>query len=107
MSFRRLSYGSSGARASSRLTVYSVLLLIAFTAIACEQSTAQVIHPVLRLEKPKYLLGESIRFWVGVETDGSAPIPHNLRKPCSLTVTKPDGGTEVQTIAWPIDGNPD
>lgn len=73
--------------ASSRVTVYGVLFMVAFAAI---DTSAQVIHPVLRLEKPKYLLGESVRFWVGVETDGPGSIPLDLRKPCSLTVTKPD-----------------
>jgi hypothetical protein len=94
-------------RASSWLISCGVLLLIAFAASdTCGQTTSQVIRPVLRLEKPEYLLGESIRFWVGVETDGSGSIPRDLRKPCSLTVTKPDGNTELQTIAWPVDGNP-
>jgi hypothetical protein len=94
--------------ALSRLTIYGVLLLTALAAIDTSgQSTAQVVRPVLRLEKPKYLLGESIRFWVGVETDGSASIPSDLRKPCSLTVTKPNGSTQFQSIAWPVDGNPD
>jgi hypothetical protein len=89
------------------LTIYSIVFLIVFTAIdASGQNTTLVIHPVLRLEKPKYLLGESISFWVGVETDGSGSIPHELWKPCSLTVTKPDGSTELQKIAWPMDGNP-
>lgn len=95
-------------RDSNRCRVYCVLLLAAFGAIDTSgQSTAQVIHPVLRLEKPKYLLGESIRFWVGAEPDGSGPIPDDLRKPCSLTVTKPDSHTEFQTIGWPKDGSPD
>lgn len=91
------------------LTVYGILLLIALAAIDTSgQGTTDVrIHPVLRLEKPKYMLGEAIRFRVGVETDGSGAIPHDLRKPCSLTVTKPDGSTELQRIGWPLDGNPD
>jgi hypothetical protein len=92
-------------RASSRLIICGALLVIAFAAIpTVGQSTAQRVHPVLRLEKPHYLLGESIRFWVGVEASGS--IPTDLRKPCSLTLTKPNGNTEVQTISWPLDGNP-
>jgi len=87
---------------------YGAVLFIAFAAIHTSgQAAAQVIRPILRLEKPEYLLGESIRFWVGVETDGSGSIPRDLRKPCSLTVTKPDGSTELQKIAWPMDGNPD
>jgi len=48
--------------------VYGVLLLIPLAAIATSgQGTTDVrMHPVLRLEKPKYVLGESVRFWVGV-----------------------------------------
>ena len=93
-------------RVPSGLTTYGVLLLIAFATMnAIGQRTAQGIHPFLRLEKPHYLLGESIRFWVGIEASGS--IPADLRKPCSLTIAKPNGSSEVQQIAWPVDGNPD
>jgi hypothetical protein len=92
-------------RVSSRLMICGSLLVIAFAAIpTVGQSTAQGVHPVLRLEKPHYLLGESIRFWVGVDSSGSIPV--DLRKPCSLTITKPNGNTEVQTISWPLDGKP-
>jgi len=41
---------------------------------------------------------------VGVEASDSIPV--DLRKPCSLTITKPNGSTEVQTISWPLDGDP-
>ena len=87
--------------------IYHTLLLIALVAIDVSgQNTTQLIRPVLRLEKPKYVLGESIRFWVGVENDGAGPIPSDLRSPCSLAITKPDGSTEFQTVSWPMDGNP-
>jgi hypothetical protein len=96
---------------SSRLTTllwFGVLFLIASAVIDTSgQSAAHSIHPVIRLEKPKYLLGESMRFWVGVEAEGSGVIPRDLRKPCSLTITNPDGSTEIQTVAWPLDGIPD
>jgi hypothetical protein len=62
------------------------------------------IQPVLRLEKPRYVLGESIRFWVGVSPKNSSVIPEEFRKPCSLTITKPDGTTKTQSVGWPIDG---
>jgi hypothetical protein len=64
------------------------------------------IRPILRLEKRKYVLGESIRFWVGIEIERPGVIPLSLRGPCSLEITKPDGSREVQSIAWPVDGNP-
>lgn len=78
-----------------------------FAIYSWGQTTETVIHPVLRLEKPKYLLGESIRFWVGVEVEPPGVIPHEVRKACSLEITKPDGSSEVQSIGWPVDGNPD
>jgi len=62
------------------------------------------IQPVLRLEKPRYVLGESIRFWVGVSPKNSSVILQESRKPCSLTITKPDGTTNTQPVGWPIDG---
>ena len=43
------------------------------------QTTGAVVHPVLRLEKPKYLLGESIRFWVGVEVEPPGVIPREVQ----------------------------
>jgi hypothetical protein len=58
------------------------------------------------LEKPRYLLGESIRFWVGVEADPPGLIPREFRKPCSLEITKPDGSQDTQSIGWPLDGDP-
>jgi hypothetical protein len=98
-------------RGSKRLTAHLWFGVLLFTAAAVietsGQSAADSIHPILRLEKPKYLLGESIRFWVGVEGEGSGFIPRDLRKPCSLTIEKPNGSTEIQTVAWPMDGNPD
>jgi hypothetical protein len=83
-------------------------MVASFPAIgAYGQSTGAAIHPVLRLEKPKYLLGESIRFWVGVEAEPpSGIIPRELRKACSLEITRPDGSVEMQSIGWPLDGNP-
>jgi hypothetical protein len=62
------------------------------------------VEPVLRLEKPRYVLGESIRFWVGAKPKNSSVIPQELRNPCSLTITKPDGATKTQSVGWPKDG---
>lgn len=94
--------------AAMRFVRIAALCFVAFTAIDnSAQTPVPMIHPILRLEKPKYLLGESVRFWVGVETDRTSPIPAELRKPCSLTITKADGASEVQTVGWPLDGNPE
>ena len=65
------------------------------------------IEPVLRLEKPRYIAGESIRFWVGVKPKNSPTIPkelEELREPCSLSVTRPDGSQKVDSVGWPVDG---
>jgi hypothetical protein len=64
------------------------------------------VTPILRLEKSKYLLGEAIRFWVGVEPKNSSDIPREAWKPCSLEIIKPDGSTETQSVGWPTDGWP-
>jgi hypothetical protein len=64
------------------------------------------IEPVLRLEKARYVEGEEIRFWVGVKPKNSPTIPkelEELRKPCSLSVTRPDGSERVDSVGWPID----
>lgn len=83
-------------------------VMASFAAVnSWAQSAGAAIHPVLRLEKPKYLLGESIRFWVGVDVEPRGVIPRALRAACSLEITRPDGSTEVQSIGWPVDGNPD
>jgi|ERR1700722_3850048 hypothetical protein len=95
---------------STVLVQAGLLCLIAASFVAVDswtQSAGATIHPVLRLEKPKYLLGESIRFWVGVEVEPPDVIPRTLREPCSLEITRPDGSTAVQSISWPVDGNPD
>jgi len=62
------------------------------------------IEPVLRLEKPRYITGEAVRFWVGVKPQNSLTIPQELRKPCSLSITKPDGTRRVDSVGWPVDG---
>jgi len=62
------------------------------------------IEPVLRLEKHRYVEGEAVRFWVGVKPKNSPTIPRELWKPCSLSITRPDGTRRVDSIGWPIDG---
>lgn len=62
------------------------------------------IEPVLRLEKSRYIAGEAVRFWVGVKPHNSQTIPQELRKPCSLSITRPDGARRVDSVGWPVDG---
>jgi hypothetical protein len=73
------------------------------TRIPSENGAAGVI-PVLRMEKPRYVEGEAIRFWVGVRPKNSTVIPYELWNPCSLSITKPDGARRVESVAWPVDG---
>lgn len=97
-------------RCRMALTCAGLLYLMAalFPVVsAWGQSAQAVIRPVLRLEKAKYLLGESIRFWVGVEVESPGFIPPELRNPCSLEITKPDGSSAIQSVGWPVDGDPD
>jgi len=77
-----------------------------FLSVATGSSVnrAPGVEPVLRLEKPRYVLGEAIRFWVGVKPKNSTVIPDELRKSCSLNITKPDGVQRVDSVGWPKDG---
>jgi len=49
------------------------------------QGTGAGLHPVLRLEKAKYLIGESIRFWVGVEVEPPGDTPAAMSPETKLT----------------------
>ena len=77
------------------------------SARSSSQNGAVGVQPVLRLEKPRYIEGEAVRFWVGVTPKNSTVIPEELRKPCSLGITKPDGASRVESVGWPVDGMPD
>jgi hypothetical protein len=75
--------------------VFVGLLCLIFSSSPAADIWGQIpgarIHPVLRLEKARYLLGESIRFWVGVEIEPPGINPRQQRKTCSLEITNPDG----------------
>jgi hypothetical protein len=60
--------------------------------------------PTLRLEKPKYVLGESIRFWIGVKCIECNPIPKKYWNTCFLYITRPDGTEKKESVSWPVDG---
>jgi hypothetical protein len=91
------------------------LFLIIVTGSSVSSSSAGIssenraagVEPVLRLEKPRYVLGEAIRFWVGVSPKNSTGIPETLMTSCALSITSPDGAQSVQSIAWPVDGSSD
>lgn len=88
-----------------KTAVVFMLLMISGQIGALAQEGEAHVRPILRLEKPKYLVGESIRFWVGVEPVGSREIPKEYQKPCSLSITKPDGTIQIQSVEWPVDGS--
>ncbi|MGO8790213.1 MAG: hypothetical protein ACLQVL_22915 [Terriglobia bacterium] len=81
------------------------LLISLFFLLWPWQGWAQEADPgfaaTLRLEKPIYLLGEQVRFWVGMRSTNRSPIP--LDSPCTLSVTKPDGSTVTQSLGPPPD----
>jgi hypothetical protein len=91
---------------ASTLSTLAVLCLALYPLPGWAQNPPGHIRPTLRLEKPRYLLGEAIRFWVGVD-DGGSPIPDELQKPCTLFITTPDGQTEAESVSWPADGQTD
>jgi hypothetical protein len=60
--------------------------------------------PIIRLDKTRFALGESIFFWVGVEQTSRAPIPKQYQKTCRLLITRPDGTQKTEDVGWPLDG---
>ena len=64
-------------------------------------------NPGIRLEKPRYVLGESIRFWVIVNCERDARIPEKYWNTCLLHIRKPDGTERTDKIWWPMDGQLD
>jgi len=89
---------------STRFFICLVAGLFLSVATGSSVNRAPSVEPVLRLEKPRYVLGEAIRFWVGVMPKNSTVIPEELRRPCSLSITKPDGAQRVESVGWPKDG---
>jgi len=57
----------------------------------------------LRLEKSKYLLGETVRFWVGVRSTNGRPIREEvINRPCTFIITKPDGSADMKEAVFGI-----
>ena len=70
------------------------------------QDTPNAI-PIIRLDKTRFVLGEKIFFWEGVEQTSGAPIPKKYQETCRRTITRPDGTQKTENVGWPIDGPPD
>jgi len=80
-----------------------LVLSSAFLLFTAGQVWTQDANPgyvaTLRLEKPRYLLGETLRFWVGMRSTNGRPIPEEvINRPCTLFIAKPDGSTDTQTV---------
>jgi hypothetical protein len=101
----------NGFRAVYKGPIIGLLSFLFFTLVlllpvkqAWPQNIAGGVEPFLRLEKPKYLLGETIRFWVGITVKNSSAIPKEAMKPCILSIGKPDGATETQSVGLGREG---
>jgi hypothetical protein len=77
------------------------------STVISSENGATGVEPILRLEKPRYVLGETIRFWVGESSKDPTGIPESLRTPCRLSITTPGGARSVESISWPADGSSD
>jgi hypothetical protein len=63
--------------------------------------------PIIRLDKSRFALGESIFFWVGVKAISRGPIPKEYQNTCRLIITRPDGASKTEPVGWPKDGPED
>lgn len=59
-------------------------------------------RPIVELDKPVYLSGERIRFWIGVSSRD--PIPREKQKGGQVHIVRPDGVEDVHATSWPADG---
>jgi hypothetical protein len=60
--------------------------------------------PILELEKPVYVAGEAVRFWIGVTSD--VPIPEALQSTYVLHWVLPDGSRTDESVSSTADGDP-
>lgn len=82
------------------LILLAIFLLCVGCVLAGEDYLERIV-PEIKLEKSKYVLGESIRFWVGAKTkDGSSVAwPEH-----TLYITRPNGTIKVVRLASGVDG---
>jgi hypothetical protein len=92
-------------------TTFTVLVFIWLLPLIHveSQQTPQTPNaiPMIRLDKTRFALGESVFFWVGVKQTNRAPIPKQYQKTCRLTIMHPDGSQKTEEVSWPIDGPAD
>src|SRR5579863_8723222 len=85
-------------------TLRTCALLLVVLGLARAQDAAPGFEPTLRLEKPRYVLGEDVRFWVGMRSTSDQPIPEQvMNSPCRLRVTDPHGSSRTRVVPPSID----
>lgn len=90
--------GESQARSEARHSL---------TQIAGQKQRPPNGIPIIRLDKSRFILGESVFFWVGVEAISRDPIPKEYQNTCGLIITRPDGTSKTEPVGWPADGPED
>jgi hypothetical protein len=84
------------------------LFVIALNFAGSQSATAPVqspARPILEFEKTRFVVGEKVFFWVGVEVPGQkVPVPRELQDSLRVIVTRPNGSVRVDKVSFPIDG---
>jgi hypothetical protein len=89
-------------------TTFTVLVFIwLLPLIHLESQQTPNAIPIIRLDKTRFALGESVFFWVGVKQTNRAPIPQHYQKSCRLTIMHPAGSQKIEDVGWPVDGPAD
>ncbi len=71
-------------------------------AVIASSQQATDFGPTLQLEKPVYVAGESVRFWIGVNSP--VRVPEALRSSCVLHWVRPDGAHLDEPVSWTLSG---
>jgi hypothetical protein len=87
----------------TRLANLPIIALLFVDTVGFSQQAVS-FAPTLQLEKPVFVVGESVRLWVGVlaETD----VPESVRESGVMHVVGPDGSRIDDHVSWPRGGNP-
>jgi hypothetical protein len=81
-------------------------LAVAALTLAVPQSATPPVQspgrPILEFNKTRFLVGERVFFWVGL--DAQDPVPRELQDTYRITLTRPDGSVRIEKLGFPIDG---